>query len=1025
MDYLLSRMRAVALAAMMLGLVLCLALPAWAVQTEYATLEKRVAASESALADLGKIASRYRAIEVELALHLSAARRNEAQALTNYPDYKVTLDSLTLLTLKPSVEDTKMALERVRKRTRELESALAAWNQQVRQARDAQNEICANANKARVGSISQPTPEQITQWNDSGTRLLETHTAAVREKQKALSASWDALNSVSAGLGIQVGRLEVLLARQEEFQTAYSRLTALGATCKATCKEAEQDLARARELQKDLIDLMKKVIAIDQIGLHDELERLQQKAASATDVPSDSDRENLKDRIDSALVKLKSMTLSPTLPVVGELDYRCKRFISQTVQVDPAAMTADFQQAESVVASGRPVLSKARAALKEASSAQAGFGGLGDARSCLASLRLAQADAGETDVDTVFSLVEDLQTRLEKVERQEHLFTIRNQENRARSKEMKRMVKDARNICQTWHHVDEELAERLGRLETDQAMQNLENLLSGLAKHLGKLKEAARTLAEAVQEAEQQQKAICDRAARADSGPTPSSAELQNWHQESESGLNRVRQAMEAASRTAQVHAGLVAAQTPKVDASKRELSAVKDSLLIWIKTTADCHVQMTRAQDLLKQASEIWKQVNSEGEELESRRKANLKELSEIQAAAATLAPRLVNPATIAELNAIEARAATLAERYHQTTVVGELAPPGLYIMTTSSDLRGLGDARGTHEQKASQAMRLIKKADSALEQAKSVREATGRDRSSTAGVLAEADRCVSALAKAVSTADETVAKARQALQECGYAQVQTLLNKIAQGPDKDDLVREVEAGQKLESELESMVDEARALYRECRFNKVRPILDRALANAKCPDHKKSIKRKIELNDKRRNYEEPTIALFKEADALYRDGKYLGALDKLRQARKRTSCQRFRDSLDKKIAKVQGKIDSGESESQAQQDMDQEPEGKRSCSIKIHNDLKGKQTGPGSGWTMRSEESGKSKTVHIARIDGRWWQQYCAGKRLGAFRWLAPVCGASYTGKGGHPCTLAELKAMANKECAKWKRGP
>jgi len=536
-------------------------------------------------------------------------------------------------------------------------------------------------------------------------------------------------------------------------------------------------------------------------------------------------------------------------------------------------------------------------------------------------------------------------------------------------------VKEAQLLYQNMEQVIIEFVVRHGPLPSDQVLQNLEQLLPALAKQVEKLEKASQAMAQAIQDAEQRQQIICERAANAGSIPLPTSTELQTWHQESQSALNQVRPALEAAAKKVQVEAGFVASQTREVSTAKDKLITVKDSTLIKIRGMADIAVQLTRAQEMFEQALTGMQEVDREIDELGKLKESALEELKSIQDAAAELAPRLVNTATITELKAIETGAAVLADRYRQATVAGRLPPqydessvkksaseikPGLKIYSEDIDYL---------QKLVSKIIRLIKKADSALEQAKSVREASVRIRSSFTDILTKADKCVSDLATAISSASKAVAKARQVLDECDYNQAQTLIDGLYQGPKKDELAQKladgrtledtlkslvnqarghyrdcqydqartvlkeaeqkaqcqkhvdsiadklakVKARQELEAELRSMVDEANALYRECRFNKVLDILNRALAKAKCQKHKKSINDKIKLTKRRHEHEKTSIALAEEANRFYKNGKYQDALAKLRQALKHTSCQRFRDSLDKKIAKVQGKIDSGD----------------------------------------------------------------------------------------------------------------
>ena len=647
------------LSAMHMGLVL-LVLPAFAVQTDYIALEKRLVAVESAMPKLEKKASRYRTIEVDITLHLAVVRQEEAKIQRNYAKYEALIRSWVFID-KLDSKGTESKLSQTQEQTKKLRSALTAWRQQVQQARQDQEEICAN--KARIDSGS---PRQIAQWNESGSRLLETNTSQLRQKQKVMAAAWRGLNSVSSELdGIQLGRLERFLLKKEE----YLSMTALVDTSKVTCSELEKDLAKARELHTELKELMKKVFTFTRF-ISPELKWLQKQVAEDTDFLSNTDRAALKTRIESALAKLESTTLSHPLPVVPELYSRCETFTyASSHPLDPAKIGANLQQAESIVADARSVLSKARAALKEVSNAQAGFGGLREARSCLSSLRSAQADAEETDVDEAFSLVEDLQTRIEDVQRREHLFTIRNQKNHPRVLEIQQIVKEAQLFYQLVGQVAIEFFARLGTLPSGQVRQNLEQLLPDLAKQVKKLEKASKAMTQAVQDAEQRQQIICERAANA----LPTSTELKTWRQESQSALEPLK----AAAKKERVAAGLVTAQTRKVSTAKKKLITVEDSMLIKIRGMADIADQLTKAQEMSEQALTGMQKVYREIDELGKLKESALEELKRIQITAAQLAPRLLNTATITELKAIETRAAALAGRYRQATVAGRLPPP------------------------------------------------------------------------------------------------------------------------------------------------------------------------------------------------------------------------------------------------------------------------------------------------------------------------------------------------------------
>ena len=268
-----------------------------------------------------------------------------------------------------------------------------------------------------------------------------------------------------------------------------------------------------------------------------------------------------------------------------------------------------------------------------------------------------------------------------------------------------------------------------------------------------------------------------------------------------------------------------------------------------------------------------------------------------------------------------------------------------------------------------ASKIIGLIKKADSDLKHAESVREASVRLRSSFTDILTKTDKCVSDLATAISSASKAVAKARQVLDECDYNQAQTLIDALPPGTDKtqltgdlkaglalekdlkslanqarsaykacdyaqaltliqqarqnakctrhiaslNDKITNIQAAQRLEAELKALVNKARAKYKDCRPGEALTVLNQALAKAKCDKHRQSLKKKIALAQKKRKHEKTTLDLFGKAKKLYANGRYSDAKALLLQARAHTTCQRYRDSLDKKIARANEKLGSGD----------------------------------------------------------------------------------------------------------------
>jgi len=142
--------------------------------------------------------------------------------------------------------------------------------------------------------------------------------------------------------------------------------------------------------------------------------------------------------------------------------------------------------------------------------------------------------------------------------------------------------------------------------------------------------------------------------------------------------------------------------------------------------------------------------------------------------------------------------------------------------------------------------------------------------------------------------------------IEACDYQGAQTVVSGLGQGIARDRLQEAIDQGKSLEAELRAEIETARGLYRECRLNPIGPILDGALKKAQCDAHIRSIKNKQEILREKTANKEVTLRLFDEANTLYKQGEYTQALDKLKLARQRTTCVRFRDSLGRKIAMVE-----------------------------------------------------------------------------------------------------------------------
>ena len=860
--------------------------PAWA--TDGAPLidpAPRLATLEKAISGLEDIAAKYSLKQAEIDLLASSARQQEAKALA---DLQSAIESLPRLSGKTNLKEAEQALARVRSETGALLKALSVWKSQVDRARQTQDQACADAQK--LGQVPKPSQEQISGWVARADSGLTNATQGLRLYRIELTSVRDALLPAKVMLAAQLARLEAFLAQGPKYQAAYDSQ----ASHIAALRAAGQDLAKAKSMLAQLMALRPARPASTD-SMRQELDKLKGMPGAASLIP----------RIDAALAKLDKAALPQSLPEVGDLSPRAMELIGQAGQLDSAAVALNLTRARGVAQGSRTAVSKAQAALDESSSPLAGFGSLSRGRSCLESLR--QAKGGPPD--QALYKIGLLQSSLEEEERREHLFQVRLQENQQRRRDLRRMAGDAEHKASTYLSLADELDRQLGPVDPEPTIQAIEQDLAALKQHVADLGESSQTLSQAMAGARQQGRDICQKAARATAAPRPAAAEVKAWHTQAQSGLQQLRQDIEAARRGLQVQPGFISGQTAKLSADKDRLAATKDKMLIWLRAQADLQSQLTQARDMVKAAAEMWTKHQREDLELEGLRLQASVALGKIYGGVSELAADQQSAASLRRLEAIKRRASALARRYQQTTKPVAIPKP-VDSLRAQYFLRKLGQTMADTVSSISRAKEIMDKASGAAARADKAREASVRQRSEANGVLAEADKCLAALANPAVVDGPALAKAGKAIADCDYPLAQSLLDGLAPGPERDRLSRQLADGLALETELRGMVETARAQYKDCRLNPALATLTQALDKAKCPSHRQSLTKKIELARKRGQYEQTTLDLFAKANTLYKNGNYKEAKALLVKAKAHTSCQRFRESLGKKIAMVNRKAE-------------------------------------------------------------------------------------------------------------------
>lgn len=321
------------LGALGAALALCCMLVGAALPAPAATTAQRLAAVEKALAGLEDTAARYRALEAELTLHLSAARQQEKQVLA---ELQSAVRALTEMGGETDLAAAESLVQEVGKLTAGLEYALGAWDRRLASARAAQDEACARS--ARLAEVPAPRPGQVSAWAEDSARGLRAEAEKVRAGRRKLTAAWEALSPAAQRLSAQLDSLRSLLENQDQYRARFRSLGGLD----AQLRSVEKDLARARRLREEMAALPRPSPSSLQA-----LERELLELSRSGDAAPGSE---LGARVDAALGRLPLVALPLEPPPVGGLDRRARQLREQAGRLDPARLEASMQRAEAVAA---------------------------------------------------------------------------------------------------------------------------------------------------------------------------------------------------------------------------------------------------------------------------------------------------------------------------------------------------------------------------------------------------------------------------------------------------------------------------------------------------------------------------------------------------------------------------------------------------------------------------------------------------------------------------------------------------
>jgi hypothetical protein len=917
---------------------------------------------EKNLDQLYDIFDEYRITEAELNLHHSMAQKG----LKATEDLILAMKTMARIGGKADLPLAEKTLRQAKAQLKLFSVQLSGWINLVSEAQKTTREICQAAEQEQNQSERENVKTQ------AGATL---HRLALEldQRRKSLNRAWQDLAQDSDNLALQVGRLKAVLQQREFFQNTYQGMAAN----LTQLRQAGNDLDKAEKLLKKLRALRMAFSVVRVRDIRFELFALQDRLLQTQTPESDP----VWARIENSINKTNELYLPENLPQLIKYPPLAQDFLNNESNPDPARLRENFGRAQNLVDQAQGLLPQIRQNLLQASNSQALFAGLTKARACLARL---DSQASHTNEQNLTNQINRFRWRIEDAERKLHLFQKWNRDTQVTKKQMEQLVRQA----QALHEAQTQAA---SQFDESQYGPSAESLLGGLEQSLDQLEQALAQLNQmqapmhgAAQNAREEKRKTCGQAEKAAHHSSPGQEEIRIWHNRAEQGCRQVELQVEN-TETGLMEAIRATEQSLNHARNQnRELQKALDQLLKKIKLGAHLRVNLEQARQLLAQAEEMWHKVKRDAKGLAEKKKKDYEDVLRLLVEIGRSQDK--NPQN-RELAQLKQSTRELAERYQNTRPTEKPEKPmAPYILISAT--KGLEKAISKLEDQAAEAAKALRKSQIALSQALTKLNASQNLKARARQALAQAKACLTSLARATGAGADQSLAIRQALSDCDFEKAQSLINKLPPGPvhtgqqarldqarnqegvienlvnqarqaytqceylkadeflaralnkaqcskhkkSITDKMQKNQAAQRLEAGLKKLVDQAREQYRDCYPDKALDTLKTALNQAKCEKHIQSIKAKIKLAQKLKEYEKNTFSLLEKANKLYRDAKYLDAKKLLQEASEYTSCKRIKGKLAGKIKTVQAKIDSRTTDTQSIDE--QEQSNQTSCQI-------------------------------------------------------------------------------------------
>lgn len=754
--------------------------------------------------------------------------------------------------------------------------------------------ICDYA--SRLGESRPPSPTRLTEMKAEAESLHGQVKASLEPREAPFQNRIVDLRSLVKGLQERVRACQDLVDNRESFLDYYREVAKLH----QEVKDAEANLDEALRIITQ--EMATRPFNTARNEIISELDAIKADLAGLADRPPE-----LAGRLNELSARMNRLIL-PAAPPATKWLYKMAKLSGLTLQVDLAAGEALLAQNESAAASGRQAATEAEQALASAQAVGRRVGGeLAKARECLAMLW--EAALGPTPGSGSGPDLDGLAQRVDGLERDLARLIKLNDEKVRAYQEIEIVLDKLSDFGRT---ARDRARESLDAQDVFQEqISGLDKLVNRLESEVAGLETAQRGLIRATREVSRVKGVVCGFAQRSSASPPPGASEIKNWRTRSAELIVQAGLAQKIAlERVDQRRLG--ALERPRLRAEANQLKSARESLLVRSLGLADLKTRLSDLAGEVDRVRELKRRVDDRTAPLDQLPLLGAK-LGAIRASARSIYLGDGDSALKDRARALIDRVAALQSK------ITALPRPGSIILPEpgeiSSESAPLDEAARKLSLQAQTMEDLTARAGTVLTAIAAAEAVDLSAADNSAQVLAEAETCLHSIDRALGAARNTGRQAESAINDCDLARAKNLISQMPPGPARDAVKAKYDRASALERELRKLVAKARAQYKDCRLNKATATLQTALGRAQCQKHRASIDKKLKLVEKRRQYEKQTLALFKEANGLYKDGKFQDALAKLQQARQRTSCQRFRDSLGDKIKIVEARLKPDEAE--------------------------------------------------------------------------------------------------------------